>query len=67
MPKSGTSMEASPRVMSTSIISLFTTTGVAVQGICRPLPRSLNLAMPIAGGFGSEELVGMGRAVVNET
>ena len=67
MVKEGAIKEASPRVMSTSIMSLFITTGVAVHGITRPLPRSLNFAMGMAGGFGSEEFVGMGREPVNET
>lgn len=67
MPKSGTRREASPRVISMRAMSRFTVTGVAVQGSWRPLPRSLNLAMGMAGGFGSDEFVGVGRAVVNET
>lgn len=67
MQKEGTIREARPRVMSISIISLFTTTGVEVQGIWRPFPSSLNLAIGMAGGFGPEELVGTGRAPVNET
>jgi len=67
MPKSGTSREASPRVMSMRAMSRFTVTGVAVHGSWRPLPRSLNFAMGMAGGFGSEVLVGIGRAVVKDT
>lgn len=67
MEKFGTKREASPLVMSKSIISLFTVTGIAEVGICKPFPSNLNFAIGRLGGLGSSVLASESLEVVNET
>lgn len=67
MEKLGTSRVGWLRVMSRSVMSRFTVTGVAEVGISRPFPSNLNFAMGILGGFGSSEVVVVVVLVVNET